>query len=117
VFSMSFLDGLRELLEQNGIAVSPNFKYQRSGGGSFSNPQQPTIPDAASLVKEVLEGKGIIKPAPEPMEIPPNMVTIFDGPHAGLYGLLRGYCSCGCSAMILTRNGIVEVSTGQFTKH
>jgi hypothetical protein len=115
---MSFIDDLVELLRQNGFNVARDVKYKSCCSCECcSKPQQPTIPDVAPLVKEVLENAGIKIPAPEPMEIPPNMVTIFDGPYAGLYGLLGVYCRCGCSAKVFTKYGIVVVSVNHIIKH
>jgi hypothetical protein len=104
--SMSFFV-LLERLRQN-----------KSCGCRFcSKPQPPAIPDAVSLIDEVLNGAKFKRSVPEPMKIPTNMVTIFDGPHARLYGILIEYCHRGCCALVLTKNGIVEIPVNHFIIH
>jgi hypothetical protein len=113
---MSFPD-LERLLRQNGINVANDVKNKSSGSGNFSNPRQRTLPDVAPLVNELLSKAGIkINPAPKPMKIPSGMVTIFDGPHKG-YGCLRRYCHRGCCALVLTKNGMVEIPVNHLTIH
>lgn len=80
---------------------------------------QPTIPDCADLVDDVLRGAGVKRPVPTPMKYPQNSVTIFEGPYAGCFGVLYKQQSspCFCCVLVQTTRGVVKVSKSHCNIH
>ena len=85
-----FDDLLEALSSGNVFLVSSSYRKDSKCrcGRCPKPPQEPTIPDVASLIDEVLSNAGIRRPVATPMKYPRNTVTIFDGPFTGFFGIL-----------------------------